>query len=207
MSSYNVSDEGMSALSQLTALKRLCLQLSDGGVSDGGVRALLGQLTGLESLRLDGNGFKGMADEAMRALGKLTSLTQLSLYMCHGVTDEGVRALAPLAALTYLELSHCGITDERARILAVFLAPRTALSALSLNFSDITDEGVRALSTLTALTYLDLSHSNDFTDEGLREISHLTALTSLCLYDCNGVTDLAMDALRVQLPELYIDLL
>jgi hypothetical protein len=102
-------------------------------------------------------------------------------------------------------LSHCGITDEGPRILAVFLAPRTALTALSLNSSNITDEGARALSTLTALTILDLSQSYDFTDEGLREISHLTALTSFSLYDCDGVTDLAMDALRVQLPALFID--
>ena len=141
---YKVTDTGMRAVSNLTALKSLDLSLCK-NLTDETLRSV-SNLSTLTSLCLDG--FSMLTDEGMRAVSNLPAITSLNLAGCPKLTDDGVRAVSKLHALTYLNLSwNENVTDEG--IQAVSSLP--ALKFLNLyECWEVSGTGLHLLATNTA---------------------------------------------------------
>jgi hypothetical protein len=144
------------------------------GVTDEGMYALCARLPALTFLELDNQGVVSLTENGLRAVGDLTTLTELYLSECSGVTD-----------LVLWELRD-----------------RTALARLSLeNCTNVTDVGVRELRGLTAITHLYLTGCLQVTDSGLRHLTSLTALVRLRLFG-TSTTQAGRVALKAALPAL-----
>jgi hypothetical protein len=141
---YKVTDKGMRAVSNLTALKSLDLTCC-GNLTDETLRSV-SNLSALTSLSL--HGFSKLTDEGMRAVSNLPAITSLNLAGCPKLTDDGVRAVSKLHALTYLNLSwNENVTDEG--IQAVSSLP--ALKFLNLyECWEVSGTGLHLLATNTA---------------------------------------------------------
>lgn len=116
-----VGDEGVSALASAAWSRLRLLVLRNGGISDEGVRALVGAplLAGLAGLDLAGN--PKIGDEGLRALAGayLPALTQLWL-LSTSIGDAGIAALATaphLRRLVHLDLGNHAISPEGLRAL------------------------------------------------------------------------------------------
>jgi hypothetical protein len=143
------------------------------GVTDGVMHALCGRLPALETLIL--RGVTSLTADGLRAVGGLTALTFLNLYMCN-VTNAVLRELRGLTALSKLYLGGCTL---------------------------VTNVGVRELRGLTALTTLWLGGCTHVTDVGLQHCNSLTALSRLDLYN-TSTTQAGRNALKAALPALTI---
>jgi Leucine-rich repeat (LRR) protein len=170
--------------------------------SEEGLEAL-STLTGLVHLELDLQVFDDN-DEGWRALSSLTAVSHLHLGLT-SFSDEGANTLACLTALTYLDLSGNRIernandfivSDRGARALASLVR----LTYLDLSGSQLHEEGLRALCSLTALTHLDLSFVQFVCPLGNSALAallllqgSLPSLSKLCL----GYTNLCDEALDV----------
>lgn len=99
----NVTDEGMRAVAELSALVTLnlmqCFKITDEGLRN--IRALP-SLTTL-SVRL----CRKVTAAGMDQISQLPSLTSLNLSHCSNVTDDGLRALTDVLGLNFLDLRHC----------------------------------------------------------------------------------------------------
>ena len=73
---------------------------------------IVGQLTNLSRLRLDGN---KVSDKGLRDLSGLQKLEILNLYGNEGVTDAGLVVLAQMPALQRVYLWNTGVTAKGAR--------------------------------------------------------------------------------------------
>lgn len=95
------------------------LDLSNTFVSDGILRTICRQCTGLTALNLAG-AYSTVTDANLAMLCKaLTRLEDLNLAACNRVSDAGVKSIAKLASLKYLNLSDCPLlTDATLKLLA-----------------------------------------------------------------------------------------
>ena len=175
------SDDAATALAAATTITDL--QLSEGGLTDEGVKQLAA-LTKLQSLTLTQNPkVKGTTIPALvaakdlnsltvtgcplgdligwSALKKLPKLTTLSLARAQ-VTDAGLKELGQLAQLTTLSLEGTPLTDAG---LAELVRLR-ALKSLTVMDTKITDEAVATLSQMKQLTYLGVSEKQVGKDGG-----------------------------------------
>jgi Leucine-rich repeat (LRR) protein len=166
------------------------------GVPEEVICSLCGRLPALTILDL--GGVKSLTTEGLRAVGGLTTLTELYLGASN-VTNVGLRELRGLTALSTLYLSYSNVTDVGLRELRGL----TALSTLSLGGSNVTNVGLRELRGLTALSTLRLTNCPSVTDVGLQELTTLTALTQLFVHGCS-TSKAGRDALKAAIPGLTI---
>ena len=94
----------------------------------------------------------GVPEEVICSLcGRLPALTILDLMGNKSLTTEGLRAVGGMTTLTELYLGASNVTNVGLRE----LRDLTALSILHLNYCpSVTDVGLQELTTLTALTRL-----------------------------------------------------
>ena len=127
-----------------------------------------------QRLRMD----DGVTDEVMHMLcGRLPALTFMSLRWVESLTEDGLRAVGGLTTLTELYLVECpNVTDAVLRELHGL----TELATLHIVFcTKVTDVGVRELRGLTTLTALHLHGCTHVTDVGILHLTTLTKLTEL----------------------------
>jgi F-box/leucine-rich repeat protein 14 len=197
-------DDALTALSRLTALKRL--RLNDAGYTEEGVIAL-GKLAQLELLALGGSGVTDSALEhiakcprlrqltisrspisstALASLGALKSLEVLDLVGNQHLTVGGLAKLNSLTNLRFLYVRGAGIAEDGARL---DLGGLRSLTDLMLQFSAkrLRAEHLACLKSLKNLRSLQLV-ATTVNDEAL---GHLRGLTNLYRLRIGGpeVTD------------------
>lgn len=162
----SITKEGLEALSSLTSLVHLELDLTSSDNSVKGRRAL-SSLIAVSHLRLM---LVTFSDEAANSLARLT--TRIHLVVDHEdclrdpsnfhVSDEGATALTSLVRLTDLDLNGCQHSERGLRPLCSL----TALTRLDLSCCDtycvspFSDEVVRAL-LYSSLRFLHLEYQHE----------------------------------------------
>lgn len=189
-----VTDDGLSALSDMKSLTKLKLNFNN--ITDRGA-GYLSNLTKLRELELANT---KVTDKGIANLAKLESLELLNL----GSTTISANGLASLAALKNLQSLYLYSTKIGDKGLASIVNFQN-LSYLNLANCTFTDDALDTISKLPNLRYLDIG-GNRITDKGLKKLSAMHHLTTLVLYDCpislNGVR-----ALQASNPDLFIKLL
>jgi hypothetical protein len=198
----SVTNEGIKAISCLTALTSLELNHCERVLGHTGVESLAA-LTALTWLSLAGCTNIPRMEGLMRELSPLTLLSSLSVQYCYKTVADGEKfALGLHTSLTSLDFGGCSLTD----VGVTALVSLTALKSLSLwhcgVYRHLTDLGVAALASLTQLTSLNLGHCYRLTDVGVTPLVSLTGLTSLNLHNCYEMTDEGIMALALVLTNL-----
>lgn len=163
-----------------------------------------------------------MNDDALEAVGNLTSLRQFELspgwegegkrYL---VTDKGLVSIAKCTALTHLTLNGCwlvtasglGHLGEMATLVHLHLhhchftdaglahlGRLTSLTHLSLRvtFERVTPSGLAVLWNLQELTHVDLAGCEAIGTEALRQVGYLKRIVHLDLYGCGEIGPLGV---------------
>lgn len=125
----------------------------------------------LHTLGLEG---KGITDDSLQHVGRLTSLRKLHIFS-KNVTDEGLRQLQPLD-LCEFHLSADRVTDKGLQ----HLAHMHRMQILTLPYNEVADAALVHLAGMQELTELDLQ-DNKVTDAGLIHLGKLTGLNKLLL--------------------------
>lgn len=168
----------------LTAFPRMTtLFMTCENVTDRGFRKL-NQLPGLQSLYL-----MKVDDEDLVEIGKLLTLTRLSISASPDLSDQGLASLATLKLRT-LRITDSQITDDGIQ----HLTHMKSLRELDLDSKHITDQGLDRLSELQMLTQLDLEGEH-ITDQGLAHLSEMASLTDLELAS-EQLTDQGLEHLK-----------
>jgi hypothetical protein len=211
-----ITDRGVAALAELTALDRL--SLSGEGITDAGMASLVG-LTNLTHLSLYHTRVTlpaliqfavssslieiraQFADPSSEAGGFEVTLEpqNRSAALEGGVPERALQQISAWRNLRRLRANALTtIADDDLR----HLAGLADLESLSLaNGHQLTDEGLKHLRGLIRLRELSLFACPKLTDDGLIHLQHLTALERLDL-DQTRVTDAGIAALRKKLPHL-----
>ena len=135
------------------------------------------EITRHTRFRVNGSGaitrvrIRVVTDRTLRAIGRLSHLTQLSFWELPPSSDAGLVHLKGLTSLQDLNLYFTQVTDAG----LVHLKGMTKLTNLTLYNTQVTDAGLVHLKGLTNLQELHLG-GEKITDKGL---VHLKALTSL----------------------------
>jgi hypothetical protein len=161
-------------LSNLINLTSLTIDIQYFGTSE--QMTLLGEYKFLEELSL---GSIVLKEDDLKQIGKLTTLSKLSLVNCPSIT--------PLFNLTEMRELNLGdssqVNDDDLYIIAKF----TKLEKLSLTHSMITT--INPLAELSHLTHLRLSSCKQIAAEGMFTISKFSQLSSLNLNKTFITTD------------------
>ncbi|KAL6752632.1 hypothetical protein V8C86DRAFT_2750953 [Haematococcus lacustris] len=156
--------------------------------------AWIGKITSLTSLSL--HDCVQVTNRGMGSLEHLQSLAALSLKGCARLTNSGLEALQRNTALTSLNLSGCRRVSDKG------LLPLTRLPGLlhlALGNTRVADEGMEYLAQITSLHELHFARE-EITDVGITRLSTLTNLQTLALRECAQVTG---DALSHLVPQLF----
>jgi Leucine-rich repeat (LRR) protein len=168
-----VSDKTLADLiSSLDSLSEL--QITDCG--DAGsllIRAIAGRKIGLKGFTF--NSAQPLGKEEFSALGKCTSLQELTLLSGAGVNDDALAALSNLNALKVLKVTG----------------------------SQIGPKGLAEISKMDQLTYLDLSNCKGIGTEDLVSLKS-SSLHLLSLYGCPSVSAQAIEAWRKENPRCKV---
>lgn len=157
------------------------LTLSDCGLTDGDFSSL-GKLKSLTSLSMSNN--YGMTSKSFAFISELKSLRNLSLDYCVELPDEAIAAISKSASIESLNLGSCKkLTAEG----TLHLSAMTTLKYLNFHGAKLPDAAVKNLTKLKSLSSLDLALSL-VTDETLAEIATLPNLKRLNLAVCPNVT-------------------
>ena len=183
-----VSNDGLRELLPLKKLK--VLEMSHlRGVTDDGM-GTLAKLTGLERLALN---YTLVGSAGMKDVRKLKNLRELSLVGTR-VTDLGVAHVVDLTELRSLDLGELHITDHALEEVKKL----KKLETLSLNNTDVSDAGVKHLKGMESLAALELVVQNKvafITDDCLADVAALKKLKYLSLstsaMTAEGLTKLA----------------
>ncbi|XP_061613582.1 uncharacterized protein si:ch73-173p19.1 isoform X1 [Phyllopteryx taeniolatus] len=157
----------------------------------------LSELTGLQTLNLDGT---GVTEASLAQLGAHPALSSLSLA---GVrVSDGNRTLQIISGLPLTHLTLPGrhsVTDGG----LAFLSRLQLLAELDLtDYTQVTDQGVQHLCTMIRLKKLSLSNTQ-VTDAGLPALRPLLELQELCL-DRTAVSSRGVATLITCLPHLQV---
>ncbi len=189
-----VSDDGISALSDMTSLTKLKLNYTT--ITDRGI-SYLTKLTKMRELELTQ---APISDKGIALLANLKNLEKLDLGYTT-ISAQGLASLAPLKSLQSLYLYNTKLGDEDLASLANF----PELNHLDLADGIITDRALDTISKLSSLRWLDIG-GNRITDKGLQKLAHLHQLETLILYNCPVTLD-GVRKLQKSNPELLIRLL
>ncbi len=178
----HITDAGLAHLAGMRNLRRLVLQMCPQPTAAG-----LKPFTKEPRLVDLAIGGKGMTEDALAEVEKITTLESLNLLMLPGLTERGLRHVGRLTRLRRLALpKQMAHTDAGLRE----LANATALEEVNLwSCRQVTDAGVRELTRLTALKSLDMAGAAKVTDAGLKELATLPRLETLALRGAKQVGD------------------
>jgi internalin A len=177
LSYTNITDDGLSHLAKLPALKELMLPE---GTTAKGLRHLSG-MSKLEKLSLQTR----LEDSGFSYLTNLPNLKSLSLNRNTAVSDEGLKDLSGFSSLESISIDSNKMTGEGLK----YLKSIPALKEVSLNLTMINDEGMQYLSGLP-ITGISLRNTV-VTDRGLEAIKDLVSLKSISLQN-TAITDAGM---------------
>lgn len=159
LSQRPITDAGLMHLAKLDALESLALYGVE-GINGSGLAAL----EGAEKLaELDLSACRGLTDQGMASLARLSQLKKLSLPP--QTTDAGLSHLSALVNLRELEIDESQITDAG----LVHLAKLQALENLSVMDTGLTDAAVPHLAALKNLSTLSLEKTR-ITPQGKERI-------------------------------------
>jgi len=204
-------EAGCAQIARLKSLEALMV-VSDGSLSDNGLRDLVRHLKDLKSFRYLKLRGTQLTDAGLAHLRELDSLESLFLSS-DKMTGSGFTHLAELPALKEIEFWSKTIDDTALAHLAkstslkylgpmspritdagmAHLAGLKSLESLNLFGLRIGDAGVRHLSQLTSLRALNLDMTR-VTDSGMAHLAKLTSLEGLSLP--RGITDAGLVNLR-----------
>ena len=154
LSVKNLTQEGLSVLSQLKQLRKLQLDY----------------LPTLDEL----DGVWGIEDEWLQPLSGLNKLEELILESCHRVDGTGLKYIAGLTSLKKLDLGGASVTDDS----LMHITGLQNLAELSLQghgfqngeaISEITDKAVKHLVKLKGLKSLNIK-STRISAEGVKQL-------------------------------------
>jgi Leucine-rich repeat (LRR) protein len=190
----NVTDEGMSWVARLNALRSLDfsrsqitdktltflanfsklkeLNLSGTKITDLGLTHV-GKLTKLQMVDLSDT---EVSDIGLASISNLVNLKSIDLENCVQFQDAGLICLRLLTSLRWLNLNNSRVGDAG----LAHIRGLRAMRALRLGSTLVTDAGAQNLSGLTGLEVLDLS-CTDVTSEGVSYLADLTQLHELNL--------------------------
>jgi len=157
LSNTNITDEGLGILSGFPALEELSIYRLRGGAEG------LKHLEHLDSLKRLNLSFKErdtLTDEAIAPIAKLTGLVSLRLE--GQLSDEGLRHLKPLGGLEQLHLKGTWFTDKGIAMLPRFPALQTlSLKGHFTNRAILDLVKLRSLSMLTMTGNVEISKANE----------------------------------------------
>jgi hypothetical protein len=155
--------EGQMAMEHMVRLTKLeCLGMHNFRRTD---LEGLGALAQLRELQLE---FCFSSDAALVEVGKLTTLTCLSISHCQLISSTG---LAPLSNLTALQELRLGIFQTAMAFEA--LASLRSLRSLSFIRTLYQAEELKHLSSLSALQHISFFHNQDLVSSHLDKMQHL----------------------------------
>jgi Leucine-rich repeat (LRR) protein len=202
---WNITDEGLKEIGELTNLQSLNLspRVTEVGLKD------LKELKSLQTLDLNGTDVSDVKElrelkslrtlilansaftgKGLKDLNELKQLQELNLYMAPLVTEASLKQIKELKSLQTLELGWTPTTDA---VVEGFKELKE-LRSLNLGNTPISDTGLKKLSQLKNLQSLDLS-CTQVTDVGLKQLSGFKGLQSLDL-GYTKVTSAGLKALR-----------
>ena len=196
--SYNGGDAGLSYITGLSSLEKLCINwkcVTDKGCSD---------LTNLCTLKhLNISGCVKIGEIGLLHISKLTMLTQLNISNCEDLTDIAINHIKNLKSLKMLDISGCVLLTD---ISVYHLRKLKLLQKFYLRHcTHITDIGMEYASLLASLCLLDVSGCFRITDLSLLYTSPLGFLEVFRLMDCTKITDIGLSYLESLTSLKYLD--
>jgi hypothetical protein len=213
-----ITPAGLAHLAKVSRLEKLSLYAVNTEGPDLG-DDVIRNLVGLESLRELSIAECGTTDAGAKLLEKLPQLTSLSLRQEGRLTDEAIKSIGKLARLKELSLTSYvgtqrlgwmrfsadgirhlkGLTDLESLHLVGHEVPADALAfpkltALSLGHSAIEDTVATKIGELRELRHLELTYSN-IGDTGLKRLAALSELRRLNISSA-GITDAGVEHFR-----------
>ncbi len=162
----------LAALPALTRIKSLSLQRAD-NLGDEALKAI-GTMTNLTQLRIESD---RITDTGLKHLSRLTGLTGLFLSDARNVHGSGLKDLSALTKLQALSLSNSGLDDAGLAEVARF----ANLQDLNLSQTWISPKGLAPLAGLANLKQLDLRSCRRIDDSAIGELAKSKHLRSLNL--------------------------
>lgn len=160
------NDNGVVSLQGLSSL--VCLGLSNTGIGDVGIRALVANLPQLQEFDVSHN---RMTNAGAVLLRKFSSLQSLNIGATR-VHDDGMKSVAQMSGLRRLDLSENIVSDRGLE----HIGAMENLTDLRLcDLRQVTSEGMRPIARLAGLQRLDLNYTNI----GSTGLQHLVGLSRL----------------------------
>lgn len=166
------TDVRRSTTEQLAGMKSLRALVFTGSYIRNDALKPIGKLTSLEHLMLDST---PIGDKGIAYLKNLKSLKILNLDWT-GAGDDGLQAVRNMKSLVGLYLAGTNVTDAGTSNLAAL----RKLQALNFHKTTVGDETLRCLAGLKDLWFLELSDTQ-VTDDGLIHLSNLRKLSDVNL--------------------------
>ncbi len=154
-----VDDQALDIIASLPALRKLRLAQTSIGATG------LERLSDLPIEDLDISECSQVFDNAMPAVGQLTTLKRLNLWRV-AITDDGVRALSGLSELRWLNLDNTQISDAG----LASLQPLKQLEFLHLGSTGVSDAGMPQLVELSSLKDLKVTRTA-VTEAGVQTVT------------------------------------
>ena len=186
----DVTDEDLAEIGQLTGLEEL--RLASTRITDVGL-AHLAALTNLKTLEL---GATNVTSAGFEQLARLKKLQQVKLY-CPGISDDGLRFVAQWRQLQLLELYHTAIDGSG---FEHFATDSQIESVFIFEGSNITDDSISLLARLANLSQLQL-HGTRVTAANLGNLQTAAKLKSLWI---TPAVEGDITGLKLQLPNCRI---
>lgn len=214
---FKVNDLVIHALSKHSELEHFCADVSE--VSPPSLQHFLQSCTSLKSLHL--NGFQ-VTDSHLVAVGKLSSLNQLTLHGCYQLTSlpplpsslkvldikgslslfSSLKKPLSLVNLTCLNLDKSHTLEDEA--FETLVSETRSLERVNLTLcGTLTDRSLKFLSSQPHLTFLSLGFCSQFTQAGLKFLEQRwEALQSLWLYYLPALDDPLLESILKGTPNL-----
>ena len=157
------------------------------------IAPFLVKMVHLQSLNL---AHANVSDKGLEAVGKITTLTALSLFDCQAITDQGISSLNGLAHLREVGLAHTKVTNQ-----AICALGTRKIVKLNLHScKNISSDVLEGLQHIASLEDLSVARTTETGAGGiLRDIEKATNLTQLDISGikdiCEGILHLRIDAI------------
>ncbi|HIE99309.1 MAG: hypothetical protein ABGZ23_21175 [Fuerstiella sp.] len=189
-----ISDEGLQPFSNLSALRRLCLQ-NCGNITGTGL-SNLSTLSELQELDLRGT---VLSEQGMQELGRLVQLHSL-LLDAENTTDEGLAQVSMITALKKFSFTDVPVTDDG----LAHVASLQQLEELNIfECKQITNDGLIHLAKLKSMKRLSLMECPMLTGDGMVHLEAMTGLELLSVTD-SPVPEKAVRRLKEFIPQCTI---
>lgn len=175
-----VTDAGLAHLARMPTLRRLDVEECSGLTTTGVLP--FANCPRLTELRI---GYRGMTEDVLIGVGRITTLESLYLSQAIVVADTGFGHLGNLPRLRTLHGNNLEPTDAGVKA----LAGTPELERLVLRGRAITDEGYKNLGRLRKLKELNVHDAKGLTNTGLKDLAGLDRLDFFGAEDAKLVTE------------------